>query len=536
MLVASVVALATRRWRRVPYALGLVIAGLLVGATHLLPMVRLQPQVLFTVLLPPLLFESAIHLRAGALRGEWKPITLLAVGATILSTFVIGGLAALILRLPLAVALVFGALISATDPISVIALFRELGASRRLTLIVDAEALFNDGVAVVLFTVLLGAATGSPVSLAAGAGQFLLVGVGGTAIGALIGFAVSRLTQHIDDHLIEITLTTIAAWGAFLAAERLHVSGVLAVIAAGMVVGNYGMPATMSPTTRLAVGSFWEYAAFVVNSVVFLTVGVAETQAGLLRALPVALGAALIVLGGRLTVYPVCWVANQLGGRRVPRSFQHVLVWGGLRGALSMALALGLPLDFPYRETIVQAAFGAVLFSLLAQGLTVGPLLQRLGLARGETERAEQRERAFLAAQQISTGAALGELNRLDALEAFPEWAIEPLRAEFAARAQALAATQNDLAQIGRAESAVAEPLTPEAVSPLSAATTRKSGSPLDLSREVRRHVLAAERIALRAAVSAPVRDETTPDPELLRTLITRIDAQLLALAHESAE
>ena len=394
MLIASVVAIIARRFRAVPYALALVITGLILGAPGWFPTVRLQPHILFTVFLPPLLFESAIQLDADALRREWRSIARLALGVTVVSTFVIGPLAAWWLHLPLSVALVFGALISATDPISVIAVLRELHASARLTLLMETEALFNDGVAVVLFTVLVAAATGGggshqgPIStFLGGVGLVLWNGVGGALVGAAIGLVASRTVHHVDDHLVEITLTTIVAWGSYLAADALHVSGVLAVITGGLLVGNYGKTG-MSAATRAAVGGFWEYAAFVVNSVVFLLVGIEEARAGLLHSLPFALTAALTVLVGRLAVYPISFLAGKLHGERdtIPGSFQHVLVWGGLRGALSMALALGLAPDFPFRAQIVTATFGTVLFSLLVQGLTIGPLLRRLKLAAHENE------------------------------------------------------------------------------------------------------------------------------------------------------
>jgi CPA1 family monovalent cation:H+ antiporter len=407
---------------------------------------------------------------------------------------------------------VFGALISATDPISVIAVFRQLGASRRLTLLVDAEALFNDGVAVVLFTVLLAAATGTHVTLWSGVWLFSANAAGGIAIGAAIGFIASRVTHHVDDHLLEITLTTIVAWGSYLAADALHVSGVLAVITGGLVVGSYGMAFSMTPTTKLAVTAFWEYAAFAVNSVVFLIVGIEEARTGLLfRSLPFALCAALVVLGGRLTVYPIAWVCNRLGSG-IGRGEQHVLFWGGLRGALSMALALGLERSFPARDAVLTATFGAVLFSLLAQGLTIGPLLRRLGLVRADNAEEARKERAYLAALQLATRAGLKELDRLDSADEFPNWALDAMRAEYAARAEALTAAHVDLAARsarGGADLAVAAPV-----------------SALEHTREIRRRLLSAERIALNA-----VAHEDPIDAESLRALIGRIDAQLLAHA-----
>lgn len=378
MLAAFVVALAARRVRA-PYALALVVTGLLIGILRLLPHTHLNPSVLLTVFLPPLLFEAAINLRVDALRQDWKPIAVYTLAGTFLSTFIVGGLMSWLLRLSLPTALVFGALISPTDPISVIAIFKRLGASRRLTLILEAESLFNDTIAVILFTVMLAAVYGGKISAAQGSEQFLRLVIGGVILGGGLGWLASRIHYELDDHLVEITLTTVVAFGSYLSAEALGVSGVMAVVAAGIVIGNLGMPTAMSPGTRLAVSALWEYAVFVVNSLVFLLVGIEVTyvhwadKAGLVAA------SIAVVLIGRAAIYPLSVLVNRLGGR-IPASWQHALLWGGLRGALSMALVLGLRLDFPQRDALVAATFGVVMFSLLVQGLTLGPLMRRLQL------------------------------------------------------------------------------------------------------------------------------------------------------------
>ena len=377
---------------------------------------------------PPLLFESAIHLRTHELRRDALPIVLFAVGGTLLSTVIVGLVVTWLLAIPLPYALVFGALISATDPISVVAVFKQLGAGRRLTLLIEAESLFNDGVAVVLFGVFLQAANGVHVSIAGGVGHFLVTVAGGVAVGAAVGFAATKTTQNFDDHLLELTLTTIVAFGSYLAAEACHVSGVVAVVAAGMVIGNYGMPVGMSASSRLAVVSFWEYAAFAVNSVVFLLVGISIAGADLLARAPVIVGASLAVLAGRAAVYPLSWLANGLLQARtrrgtarrpapsgassaagaIPLPYQHVLFWGGLRGALSMALALGLGENFPFYHSIVAATFGVVLFSLVVQGVTIAPLLRRLNLT---TAPHHQSRHGLIEAERAATVGALAELR-----------------------------------------------------------------------------------------------------------------------------
>ncbi len=429
VLIAFVVSLAARRLR-VPYALALVMTGLVIGFGRLMPQVHLEPSLIFTVFLPPLLFEAAIHLRLGELRRNWAPIAIYALAGTLASTFLVGTLASLLLHLPLATALVFGALISATDPISVLAIFKRLGAGRRLTLIMEAESLFNDGVAVVLFTVLTGAALGGSLSLVGATGQFVQLVGGGLLLGSCIALLATRVHLELDDHLVEITLTTIVAFGSYLAAEALHFSGVMAVVAAGLVIGNFGQQA-MSPGTRLSVTSFWEYAGFVANSLIFLLVGIEAAYLNWADNFGVALGAAALVLVGRSVIYPLSLGVNRLGGA-VPLAWQHILVWGGLRGALSMALVLGLDARFPHRPTLIAATFGAVLFSLLAQGLTVGPLLKRLGLIGERTFGARDERR--LSSEIAATQAALQTLERVRQEEAYPAWMIATLSSDYARR------------------------------------------------------------------------------------------------------
>ena len=244
-------------------------------------------------------FESALKIRVNLLRENWAPVTVYALAGTVLSTLVIGGLSVWLLELPPVVALVFGALISPTDPISVIAIFKQLRVGKRLTLIMESESLFNDGIAIVLFTLLLDMVSGQQISLAGGGLLFLKVVLGGAALGVVIGGVASRVTREFDDHLLEITLTTIVAFGSFLFAESLQVSGVIAVVVAGLTMGSYGMQRGMSPTTRLAVSSFWEYAAFAVNSIVFLLVGFEVNVANLSSFIPAVLKGAGAMLVGR---------------------------------------------------------------------------------------------------------------------------------------------------------------------------------------------------------------------------------------------
>jgi CPA1 family monovalent cation:H+ antiporter len=434
LLIAFVVALAARRLRT-SYALALVVTGLVVGVPRLLPKAHLDPAILMTVFLPPLLFESALNLPIGLLKRDWKPIAIYTLVGTIASTLIIGAVASAAAHIPLTVGLLFGALISTTDPISVIAIFRRLGAGKRLTLIMEAESLFNNDTAVVLFTVIGGMVFGGKISFILAAASFVQLAVGGALLGTGFGLLASRVHYELNDHLIEITLTTVVAFGSYLVAERLHVSGVIAVVAAGVTLGNYGMKTSMSPGTQLAVTAFWEYAAFVVNSIVFLLIGIEVAYINWSHRALLALAASILVLLGRAAIYPISLMVNRLGGD-VPLPWQHVLVWGGLRGALSMALVLGIKANFPYRDTLVAATFGAVMFSLLVQGSTVGLLLRKLGLSNvASTTTPELRS---LEAQLISVQGGLVEIERLRAAEAHPTWALQQLFDEYSEREKAL--------------------------------------------------------------------------------------------------
>jgi CPA1 family monovalent cation:H+ antiporter len=305
----------------------------------------------------------------------------LAVPGVLLTTFLVGGIVAAGTTLTLSVAIVFGALIAATDPVAVVALFRALGVPRRLAVAVEGESLFNDGTAIVLFNITLMVALSGVFDPVDGLFEFIQVAFGGMMIGAGLGWLAAQLIAHIDDPLIVTSLTTLLAYGAYLVAERQHVSGVLAVVMAGLFSGNLGTP-RISPTTKTMLFNLWEYLAFLANSLIFLLIGLDVDLSQLssnLSSIIVAVGA--VLLSRALVIYglPLFFV-----WRRIPTNFpfrwQHVLFWGGLRGAISLALALSLPVSLAERETLESMAFGVVLFSLLVQGTTIQFLLRKLGL------------------------------------------------------------------------------------------------------------------------------------------------------------
>jgi monovalent cation:H+ antiporter, CPA1 family len=381
--LAILVALAARRLR-LPYTVGLVLAGAALAATRSNAGLALTHDLIFDVVLPPLLFEAALNLSWSDLRRDLVPVV--ALCALLVASGLVAGLG-----WPLESALVFGALISATDPIAVIALIKESRVTGRLSLLIEAESLFNDGAAAVFFTLILVWAAHDPGSAQgplAAITTFGVVAGGGLAAGFGVGLIAVMIAGTSDDHLVETALTAVAAFGSFLIAEHFGASGVLATVAAGMTMGNLGvlMPRerfglSLTPHGRAFVLEFWEFAAFLANSLVFLLIGSAMATIDFARegVFALTLVIALALLGRAAAVYPVS-LAFARTRWAIPLKQQHLMWWGGLRGALALALALALPADLPRRDDILISAFAVVAFSVIVQGLTAPLALKALRL------------------------------------------------------------------------------------------------------------------------------------------------------------
>jgi CPA1 family monovalent cation:H+ antiporter len=387
--IATAVAVAVRRLN-IPYTVALVIAGLGIGSAHVVAAPALTKELLFAVFLPGLLFEAAFHIDSAVFRNLWVAVTALAVPGVMAAIGITAVLVTVALRwLGIApsftwgAALVFAAIVAATDPVAVTALFRELSAPAELSVLVEAESLLNDGTSIVFLSLVLTYVAGARSSVGGLVADFVVVAGGGAAVGLAVGFVTAQVIRRVDDAMIEIALTMIAAYGSFALGEDLRVSGVIATVAAGMVCGNYGRTA-MSETTHTAVELFWEYVAFALNSVVFLLIGFEVSVSALVASwreivvayVAVVIARAMIVFGGRLLWRPL----RTRRDAAFPVSWSFVLVWGGLRGALSMVLALALAVDLPHRALIVTMTTGVVVLTLLVQGLTMAPLLRRLGI------------------------------------------------------------------------------------------------------------------------------------------------------------
>ena len=401
LLLAALVAIAARRIH-VPYTVALVLTGLAIGAGDFLS-VFLTPDLILLVFLPPLLFEGALAMDLTELRRRW-----LGTGAiTVVGVLITAVATALLLwwftPLDLKLAVLLAVMLSATDPVSVIATFREHEAPNGLRTLVEGESIFNDGLAIVLFEVALVEAF--PGGAATSAGHVIydvLKSIGiGIITGLVSGYLIHQLMRPVWDHMVEVMLSIVLAYGSYLLADDLGGSGPIAVAVAALFVGNYSPGQAMSPRTQHTLTDFWEIVAFLINSALFLLIGLDVRTRHLAEpdVLLTILVASIGLLAGRaLAVYGVLGPIGKFRGEpAIPRAWLHVAFWGGLRGSVPIALALTLVDEqTQFAGMDAQAiVFGAVVVSLVLQGLTFGPLLRRTGIAQGEQDAVE-------APQQVS--------------------------------------------------------------------------------------------------------------------------------------
>jgi CPA1 family monovalent cation:H+ antiporter len=387
LLVACLIAMLSRRLG-MPYIVGLVVAGFLIALLPDAPELPLSRELIFNVLLPPLVFEAALQLDWRRFRGELPlTLTLAFFGVGIAAAVVAAGMHWLVGWSWMGAAL-FGVLIAATDPVSVIAAFREMGCLPRVSMVVESESLLNDGVAALAFAVLSAVAAGASPTAATIVPAFAWTLLGGVAIGLAVSGAILLIVGRTGDPLVEITLTAIAAYGSFLIAEGLHASGIISALSAGLLIGSGGTR-FLSAEGHERVGHAWEFFAFLANSIVFILIGmnVAAQPLGALGSIAAAIAILLVLVGRAVSIYPLAalFVRSRW---RLPAAFQHTLFWGGLRGALALALALAVPATVPERGAIILTAFVVVAFSILVQGLTMPLLIRRFGLAGEKTAEA----------------------------------------------------------------------------------------------------------------------------------------------------
>ena len=429
LLLATAVALITQRLR-IPYVTGLVLAGLPITDvfSH---RIGLDPSLVLNLFLPILIFEAAINTDVSRLRSTFKPIALLAIPGSLLSSAIIAVLVKFGLGLAWIQAILIGGVLANTDTVSMIAVFKEIRVSSRLSTIVNGETLFNDATALVLFELILGVyATGS-FTIVGGVKELLVVALGGGLVGGILGYLSLPIFVRLRDPLSSLLLTVSLALGTFQLGQFLGVSGAVAVVVAGLIFGNLGLPRSASASERITLFSFWEYAGFGVNTFIFLLIGIEINIVTLWTILPSVMFVVLACqLGRLLSVYPL------LGGLRwfdrpIPLRWQHVLFLGNIKGSLSMALALSIPLTLPGRDNIIALVFGAVLFSLVVQALSLPWLIKRLKLSRVSDV---MQQVAPLQIQVIAAKAARDELDSLLKSGVLPEAVYEELWESYQAR------------------------------------------------------------------------------------------------------
>lgn len=432
----------------VPYPVALVLGGLVIGLVPGLPSPELDPDLVFFAFLPPLLYAAAIVISAHELRANWAPITLLAVGLVAVTIAAVAAVANAVLGIPWAAAFVLGAVLGPTDPVSAAAVLDRLGVVGRAKTILEGESLVNDGTALTAYKLALAAVGGSAGSVLDIGFKFAWVAAGGIAIGLVVGWAFAHVRRLVTDPSLDVTLSVVTPFAAYVPAEKLGVSGVLATVAAGVYMGIVSLD-VIEPGTRLRTLAFWDSAAFLLDGLLFLLIGLQ---------VPAIAGRIETVDPATLTGYTLLMTAVVMGVRMLwmvlpsdaTRAERIVIAWSGMRGGVSLAAALAIPhAGFPDRDLVIFVAYAVIVLTLVLPGLTLAPLTRRLGLVESEEDR-----RAAARARLRITQAGLDRLERVagDA----PDHVVQRMRDRYGARVERLEARiegerdESDLATSGR--------------------------------------------------------------------------------------
>ncbi|MBE8995415.1 cation:proton antiporter [Microcystis aeruginosa] len=499
LLIATAVALVTQRLR-ISYVAGLVLAGLPI--TDLLSRrIGLDPFLVLNLFLPILIFEAAINTDISRLRSTFKPIALLAGPGSVFSAAIIAVLVKFGLGLDWIPALLVGVILANTDTVSIIAVFKEIRVPSRLLTIVEGETLFNDTAALVTFNLLLVIYATGTISTTQVIEEVLIVALGGGLVGAVLGYLCLPIYVRLRDPLSSLLLTVALALGAFQLGQFLGVSGAVAVVIAGLVFGNLGLPRSASASDRITLISFWEYAGFIVNTFIFLLIGIEINPLTLWQTLPsIVLVILAYQLGRILSVYSLLWVLRWID-RPIPLRWQHILILGNIKGSLSMALAVAIPLALTGRELIIELVFGSVLFSLVIQGLALPWLIKKLDISQVS---AVTRDIGQLQLQLIASKAAQDELANLLKSGVLPKAVYEELWASYQAKV------------------AVSERRLRDAYNQSRSGQMEPNNSQLDA---IRRRLFLAEKAALGDAL----RKRIVPE-DLVQSYVKGLDEKLLSL------
>lgn len=424
-LVAACIgfALLARRLA-LPYAVILVLGGMILALVPGLPELRLDPELALALFLPPLLQASAWRTDWQAFRRNLRPILALAVGAVLFTAFCVAGIARLLLPdLPWSVAIALGAIVAPPDAVAAEAVLQRLRLPRRIVTVLQGESLVNDASALVLYRLAVAAAlAGSGLAPAEGAITFLALGAGGIGLGWVVGRLAIETFRHLDDPLLEVTTSFLAGYAAYLAGEAAGVSGVLAVVTAGLLMGQ-AQHGLLSSRSRLGAQAVWGFVEFILNSLVFILIGlqlnhvlerIADRGTAQLAGIGLAI-AATVVVSRFLWVFPTSWLSARLpraAPDEPPPSWRHVAVigWAGMRGVVSLAAALALPLEVPERDLLVFLAFVAILATLVLQGTTLEWLIRVLGVEMPAHDGGIDPDEAE--GRRIVAAAALAEIER----------------------------------------------------------------------------------------------------------------------------
>lgn len=429
LLVAVAALVMLANILRMPYPIFLVLGGLVMGFVPIVPRIELPPDLILLVFLPPLLYSAAFFSSPRDLKANLRPITLLAVGLVLLTMAAVGVVAHTVIGLPWAAAFVLGAIVSPTDPVAATAIAGRLGAPRRIVTILEGESLINDGTGLVLYRVAVSAMVTGTFSLWNAGLQFVLYGSIGVVIGLAVGWVISRVRRWIEDSLVEVTVSLFTPYAAYIPAEELGASGVLAAVAAGLYLGWYS-PSMTAPRARLQTSEVWEALPFLLNSLLFILLGlqfpnILDALSGEYAMTSVVwygvLVSAVVIVARLVWTFPATYLPRLLSRfvreRNPSPPWQHVTVvaYTGMRGAVSLAAALAVPLtveggaDFPGRDLILFLTFCVILLTLVPQGLSLPFVIRSLGLA-GEVEDEEHEE---VEARLRATEAALARIEDL---------------------------------------------------------------------------------------------------------------------------
>jgi monovalent cation/hydrogen antiporter len=441
LLAVAVLALLARRLH-IPYPIFFLVGGLLIGWIPGLPKVRLDPELVFLFFLPPLLFPAALFTSWRDFRANLRPISLLAVGLVLFTTVIVAWLAHHFMKLPLAAGFVLGAIVSPPDAIAATAIAERLNVPRRIVTILEGESLVNDATALIAYRFAVAAVVTGSFSLVRASAEFFIVGIGGILVGLAVGWLAVWFHKRVDDAPIEITVSLLTPFVAYLPAEHLGVSGVLAVVTAGLYLG-WRTPEILSYRTRLQAGPVWETLEFLLNGFVFILIGLQlpeilhalsdHADYSITQLIGYALIISLAVIVIRMFwVFPAAYLPRLLFKKIRAKdpypNWRHVTIigWTGMRGVVSLAAALALKENFPGRDLILFLTFMVILATLVLQGLSLPLLIRRLGIKDDGSARKEE-----LSARLKANHAALDHLKKIAERNPAKADALERLRVEY---------------------------------------------------------------------------------------------------------